>query len=467
MNRSRTSACTCLAFAGAALALLTASATAQAGAARPGIDWPQFRGIGASGVADTQELPSSWDVEEGTNVRWRTAIPGLAHASPVVWGDRVFVVTAVPEGVEPELKVGLYGAGDSADDMVEHAFVMMCLDRDDGHVRWKRTALEAVPKFKRHTKATHLNSTPVTDGEHVVGLFGAQGLYCWDFDGELLWKVELGALDVGPHDHLDLEWGFASSPIIADGKVIVQADVKKDAFLAAYDVKTGEQVWRVARDDVPGWCTPTAHAGPDGMQILVNGCKHMGAYRLADGEEIWRMAGGGGIPVPAPVVAGDVVLLTSNHRPLERSHPQRPVFAVELTARGELDIPSENEPGEHVAWMQTRRGNYMQTPLVYRGLAYFGYDNGVLTVLDAKTGEERYRERLGDGTTGFSPSPVAGDGKVYFTSEQGTVFVLKAGPEFEVLAENEMGEVCMATPAISEGALVFRTRGHVVAVGGE
>jgi len=452
----------------ATLALLAVSAVAQtANTPRPGVDWPQFRGIGASGVADTHPLPTSWDLDEGTNIRWRTAVPGLAHASPVVWGDRVFVVTAVPEGVEPELKVGLYGAGDSADDMVEHDFAILCLHRDKGDVLWRRTAVKAVPKFKRHTKATHLNSTPVTDGEHVVALFGSQGLYCWDFDGELLWNVELGDLDVGPHDHLDLEWGFASSPIIADGKVIVQADVKKDAFLAAYDVKTGEQVWRVARDDVPGWCTPTAYAGPEGTQILVNGCKHMGAYQLADGQEIWRMAGGGGIPVPAPVVSGALVLLTSNHRPLERSHPQRPVFAVELTARGELAVPSDRELGDHVAWLQTRRGNYMQTPLVYRGLAYFGYDNGVLTVLDAKTGEQRYRERLGDGTTGFSPSPIAGDGKIYFTSEEGTVWVLKTGPEFEVLAENEMGEICMATPAISEGTLVFRTRGHVVAVGDE
>ena len=317
----------------------------------------------------------------------------------------------------------------------------------------------------RHTKATHCNSTPVTDGRYVVACFGAQGLFAFSMDGEPRWSKELGALDVGPHNDLDLQWGFASSPIIANGLVVLQCDVKRNPFLAAFDLEDGRKVWRVARDDVPGWSTPTALRTDDGWQIITNGCKHMGAVALADGKEVWRMSGGGGIPVPTPVVVDDLIYLTSNHRPLREGDPRRPIFAVRTAARGVLPVPQEGASGRFVAWMTSGRGNYMQTPLVYRGVAYFCNDNGALTAYDAVSGEELYRERLGEGTSGFTASGVAGDGKVYFTSEEGDIHVLRAGRSFEVLAVNAMSEICMSTPAISRGALLFRTRGHVACVG--
>lgn len=426
--------------------------------------WPQFRGPGASGVAEGHHTPVGWDAATGNNIRWKTPIPGLSHASPIVWGDRVFITTAVATGKEPELKIGLYGAGDSADDMVEHAFKVYALDRNTGKIVWEQTAHTGVPKVKRHTKATHCNSTPATDGRHVVALFGSEGLYCYDFSGKLLWKKDLGVLDVGPYNALELQWGFASSPIIHEGKVIVQADVKKDPFLAAFEVESGKELWRFARDDVPGWGTPTAYGkGPD-ARVLVNGCKHMGGYDLATGKETWRMSGGGGIPVPAPVVSGDLIFLTSNHQPINPTDPPQPIFAIKTSATGDISTPPGGGLNASVAWLLTQRGSYMQTPLAYQGILYVGKDNGIITAYDAATGEQKWRERIAEGSSAFTASPVAADGKVYYTSESGDVMVLKSGPTFEKLGIGKLGESCLSTPAISQGALFFHTRGHVIAV---
>ena len=426
--------------------------------------WPQFRGVQASGVSDGHALPDQFDVATGENVRWRTPVPGLSHASPVVWGDRCFVVTAVKQGGDASLKIGRYGDGDSADDLVEHTFQVWCLRLEDGRVDWVRTATRCVPRFARHTKATHADPTPVTDGRHVVAVFGAQGMFCYTVDGEVVWQKDLGALDVGPHDSMDLHWGYASSPTIAGGLVIVQADVKEDPFLAAWRVDTGELAWRVKRDDTTSWATPTVVDTDRGALVFVNGCLHMGAYELSDGSEVWRMAGGGGLPIPAPIVSGEHVLFTSNHRPLKLGHPRRPIFAVHKTAVGELPIPTREEPGKHVSWMQTRVGNYIQTPIVYRGLLYLCNSSGVVSIVDAATGEVHGRPRLSEGAAAYSASPVAGDGKLWFTSEEGDVSVVRAGREFEPIGVSPLGEICMATPAIAGGTLLFRTRGHVVAI---
>jgi len=426
----------------------------------PDADWPQFRGPAAAGVRDGAALPIAFE-----EPNWRTPVPGLAHASPVLSQGRVFVATAVVPGVDPELKVGLYGAGDSADDLVATEFRMLALDAATGEILWNKLVVQAVPEFGRHTKATQANATPAAADGAVVAILH-QDLVCLDaVSGDERWRVGLGPLDCGPHDATDLHWGYASSPIIAAGKVVVQADVKGAPYLAAFDLATGEQVWRVARDDVNTWCTPTAVEREGGLQVLVNGCKHMGAYDLADGAELWRMAGSGGIPVPTPVVAGELAYFTANHRPLVAAHPLKPVYAVRLDARGDLGAPNPDagdELGDGVAWMVTRRGNYMQTPLVYRGLVFLCSDSGVVTCLDAATGAEHYRARLDAGGEGFSASPVAGDGKVYWTSEEGNVFVVAARPEFEVLARGALGDICMASPAISAGGLVFRLRRSVV-----
>ncbi len=447
------------------LSLATLSAAAPADEPRPGLDWPQFRGIAASGISEGSALPLEWSVETGEHIAWKTPVAGLAHSSPIVWGDAVFVTSAVPAGGESELKVGLYGAGDSADDMVEHAWKLICLDKATGAPRWERVCRQGVPRFKRHTKATHCNGTPATDGRRVVALFGSEGLYAFSMEGEPLWTADLGALDVGPHNAPELEWGFASSPILVEDRVVVQCDVKDKPFLAAFDAKDGRELWRVPRDDVPGWCTPTALRAPDGWQVLMNGCKHIGAVALSDGRELWRMSGGGGIPVPTPVVSEGRVFLTSNHQPIRDTDPLKPIFVVSAAARGAVELPPKDASSDAVAWWKSARGNYMQTPLIYRGVAYFCADNGIVTAFDEKSGEQLFRQRLTSSGAGFTASGVAGDGKVYSTSEEGDVHVLEAGREFKPIAQPALGEICMSTPAISQGRMIFRTRGHVICVG--
>jgi outer membrane protein assembly factor BamB len=425
----------------------------------PGVDWPQFRGPAASGVAEGFPLPVRWNVEAGENVRWKAPVAGLAHSSPVVWRDHVCVTTSVAIGKEEALKVGLYGDIAPVDDVMPMTWEVHCFDKKSGGRRWQAVAHKGVPRIKRHPKATHANSTLATDGRHLVAMFGSEGLYAYDLNGKLLWKQDLGVLESGFFQVPSATWGFASSPIIHDGRVLIQADVLKGSFLAAFDVATGRELWRTARNDYPTWSTPAVHVGQGGAQVIVNGFKHVGGYYLRTGKEIWRMKGGGDIPVPTPILRRDLVFITNAHG------PAAPIFAVRANATGDISLEPGHSTNAHVVWSQQREGGYMQTPLVYGDELYVCRDNGVLSVFEADTGKRLYQQRLADGRTGFSASAVAGDGKVYYTSEDGAVLVLKAGRVFEQLAENAMGETAMATPAISEGTMFFRTRTRLVAIG--
>lgn len=439
-----------------ALALL-ATSLAPAG---EGPDWwPRFRGPDALGIADGTPLPRTWNGESGDGIAWKTAIPGLGHSSPAIWGDRLFVTTAVSASGDAGLRTGLYGDIKPVDDDAVHRFQVWCLDRRTGEVLWVRTAHESAPAVKRHTKSTHANPTPAVDGERVVVSFGSEGLHAYALDGEHLWSRDLGVLDAGYFVVPAAQWGYASSPVLHDGRVIVQADIQKGSFLAAFDASTGEEVWRTARNDVPTWSTPTVHVEGDRAQVVVNGYRHIGGYDLATGEELWRMAGTGDIPVPTPYVVDGRIHLTSAHG------PGSPIYAIRTTASGTIE-PDESGHHEHLAWSHPRGGSYLPTTVVYDGLMYVNRDNGSLGVYDAATGERLYQERLGSGSTGFTASTVAGDGKVYFTDEDGVTRVLAAGRTYHLLAENELGEVVLASPAIADGTLYFRTRDHVVAVRG-
>jgi len=422
------------------------------------VHWPGFRGLHAQGVAEGQATPVEWSVEDSQNIRWKTPIPGLAHSSPVVWGDRLFVTTAVSDEGDPSLRVGLYGDIESVNEDVVHRWRVYSLDKNSGAILWERTAHEGVPKVKRHFKSTHANPTPATDGEHLVSFFGSEGLYCYDIDGELLWKKDLGVLKSGFFQVPEAQWGFASSPVIHDGMVLVQSDVLEGSFLAAFDIRDGREIWRTERDDVPTWSTPTVYGRGEDAQLIVNGFRRIGAYEAETGKAIWWMTGGGDIPVPTPVVAYPLVFVTNAHG------QAAPIYAIRLNAEGDISLSEGASRNEYIAWSVDRGGAYMQTPLVYGDYLYNCRDNGVLSCYRAVTGERLYQERLGGGTSGFSASPVAADGKIYFTSEVGDVYVVAAGPEFELLAINTLDEVAMATPAVSEGVLYFRTRGHVVAI---
>ncbi len=423
------------------------------------VNWPSYRGAYASGVAEGFSTPTSWDVETSRNIKWKTEIPGLGHSSPVIWRDRIFVTTAISGKEDPVLKVGLYGNVRSVRDDTSHKWLLYCLDKKTGKVLWSRTAHQGVPKIKRHTKASHANSTPATDGKHVVAFFGSEGLYCYDMDGKLLWKQDLGLLDSGFYKAPGAQWGFGSSPIIHEDMVVVQCDVQENSFVAALKVKDGSEVWRRPRDEVPTWSTPTIATSGDRTLLILNGYKHIGAYDCRSGAEIWKLRGGGDIPTPTPVVGHGMIFITNAHGRMS------PIFAIRLSAAGDLGAAADLTPGEHVAWFRKRGGTYMQTPLLHGDRLYFCDGAGRTSCYIAKTGERVYRARVGEGTSGFTASPVAIGETLYFTSENGQVHVVKAGPEFELVATNEMGEICMATPAASEGTLYVRTRGHVVAVG--
>jgi outer membrane protein assembly factor BamB len=422
-------------------------------------NWPSFRGEQASGVASGPAVPTSWDIAQGKNLRWKTPVPGLGHSSPILWGKKIFLTTATRDSGTAELKVGLYGDIGSVKEAMPHRWELLCLDRDDGRVLWRKVAHEGIPRVKRHPKASHANSTPATDGRRVVCFFGSEGLFCYDLDGTELWKKDLGILDSGFFMVPSAQWGFASSPIIHDGKVIIQCDVQTNSFLAAFDINDGREIWRTVRTDVPTWSTPTVLARGEQTQIIVNGFRHAGGYDFRSGKEVWKLSGNGDIPVPTPVIAHDLIFLTSAHGPMS------PVYAIRTHARGDISLKESGRTNEFIAWSVNRGGNYMQTPIVVGEFLFCCKDNGVVTCYRAATGQMLFSERLGSGGSGFTASPVASHDKLYYTSELGQVFVLAAGPAFSVVNTNELGETCMATPAIADGNLFFRTRNHLIAIG--
>ena len=427
-------------------------------AAPMGGDWPSFRGPFARGVSGGPAPPLRWNVERAENLSWKTKIPGLGHSSPVVWGDRLYVTSAVGPREDASLKVGLYGDIAPVADEGVHRFVVYCLDRKTGRLLWEKTAHEGAPRIKRHTKSTHANPTPATDGKHLAVSFGSEGLYLYDMEGNLAWKKDLGPLDSGYYLVPAAQWGFGSSPVIHRDRVIVQCDVQGGGFLAAFRLSDGAEIWRTKREDVPTWSTPTLHEAGGVTQVIVNGWKQIASYDAATGKEIWRMKGGGDIPVPTPVVAHDLIFITNAH-----GGPS-PVYAIRTDAAGEIGS-EEGSPGRrHLAWAVQRGGAYMQTPLVYGERLFVCRDNGELTVFEARTGAQLSKQRLGAGSSGFTASGVAAGGRLYYTAESGEVYVLGDGATPEVLAVNELGEVAMATPAVSDGTLYFRTRSHVVAV---
>jgi len=419
-------------------------------AAKP---WPAFRGANAAGNGDGQGAVSEWNVETGANVRWKTPIPGFTTASPIVWGNKVFVVTAISSAGDKTFRTGLYGDVKPVEDLSEHTWKMFALDKASGKILWEATAFKGLPKVKRHTKSTQANSTPVTDGTHVVALFGTVGrLVAWDVNGKELWNVDLGVLDSGWFFDPTYQWGHSSSPIIHEGKVIVQADIQKNSFIAAYDVKTGKQLWKTPREEISSWGTPTIFEGK-----IVTNAPTIRAYDPATGKEVWKLGPNSEVTVGTPIVGEGLVFVTGGYPPV------RPVYAVKPTATGDITMAKEKTSSEAVAWSNTA-GTYIPTPLFYDGILYTCDSNGVVTAYEAKTGERLYRARVGGGGA-FAASPIAADGKLYFANEDGDIIVARAGRTYQELTKNSMKEVIMSTPAISDGVIIVRTLGHVYGIG--
>ncbi|MBI4902736.1 MAG: PQQ-binding-like beta-propeller repeat protein [Acidobacteria bacterium] len=433
------------------LAFLFYSAALVAG------DWPQFRGPSASGIGDGEKPPLSWDAEKKKNIAWSTEIPGLAVSSPIVAGNRVYVTTAISADAKQSLRTGLYGDTDPVNDLTAHEWRVIALDKDSGKVVWQQTAHKGVPKTKRHPKSSQASPTPATNGEVVVAYFGSEGLFAYSKDGKLLWKKDLGLQNAGWFFDPDSEWGAASSPIIYKNKVIVQCDRQKDSFIAAFDITEGKELWRTARAEIPSWGTPTIVTGKDRTEVVTNGTKAIRGYDADTGRELWTLGPNSEVTCTTPVSGHGLIFVTAGYPPVQ------PVYAIKVGSNGDLRLKDGKESSEAIAWSKQRGGVYLPSPIVYGDHLYTVANNGILTVYDAKSGTRVYQQRVGGGGS-FTGSPVAAAGRLYIPTEEGDIYVVKAGAQYELLAKNSLGEPLLTTPALAGDLLVVRGAKHIFAI---
>jgi len=419
--------------------------------------WPSYRGFFASGYMDNVRLPDTFNVESGLNVKWDIEIPGLGLSCPVIWDDRVYLTSAISEADTSGYQPGLYGDIEPVPDSTEHRWMVYCFNKSNGELVWEQESYRGIPMVKRHPKSSHANTTLATDGKHVVAFFGSEGLYCYDRDGALLWKRDFGLINSAWHVVESAEWEFCSSPIIFGDRLIIQADALNTAFVAVLDLATGETRWRKERDEIPGWCTPNIYFHGSDARVVVNGFKHRGAYSLESGEEIWKMSGGGDIPVPTPIVWKDLIYFNSAHG------RHAPLMAVNSSAEGEISYPeNDSVTGPGLEWFFDRGGAYMTSVLAYDSLLYRLRWNGNLACFNARGGELIYQETVNPSS--FIASPVAADGKIYILSETGDLYIIESGPEYRLLTKIPLGEISLVTPALSPGMLILRTASRLIAV---
>jgi outer membrane protein assembly factor BamB len=422
-------------------------------------NWPSFRGPNASGIDEGKSLPAAWNLEKSDGILWKVPIPGLAHSSPVVWGDRIFVTTAIASDQNRIMEIGQVNPMGDAKDMSRQSFRIYCLDRSSGRILWERVAQESEPRVRRHPKTTHASATPATDGKHLVALFASGGLYCYDLTGKLLWSHDLGVLNANWADKPEVQWGPASSPIIYKNLAIVQCDIEKDSFIAAFDLGNGRKVWSTPRKTIPSWSTPMVYEGKKSAELIISGSDDIRGYDPSTGLELWTLRPTSRITVPTPFAADGVIYAASGY-----GRGIQPVYAIVPGGVGDISLREGSSSSEKIIWSTQKGAPYITTPIVYQGYLYIAGYNGVFACYNAKTGERIYEQRLGQGGF-FSASPVAGDGKIYAISEDGEAYVIKAGPKYELLSVNPLGEICMATPALSRGMIIIRTLTQLIGIG--
>src|SRR5215471_2942477 len=366
--------------------LAPACALAVACAAADG-NWPQFRGPSASGIGDGSNPPMQWDVEKGTNIAWKADVPGLAVSSPVVWGDRVFVTTAVSGDAGQKFRTGLYGDTDSVNDNSPHQWKLLAFDKKTGKLLWEQTAYQGKPKTKRHPKSSQASPSPATDGRVVIAYFGSEGLVAYSVEGKLLWKKDLGIQNAGWFFDPDSEWGAASSPVIHKNTVIVQCDRQKDSFIAAFDLKDGKELWRTARAEIPTWGTPALVAGEGHTEVVTNGSKAIRGYDPDTGKELWTLGPNSEITCTTPVFGHGLIFITAGYPPVQ------PIYAIKMGSKGDLTLKDGKDSSEAIAWSKKTGGRYLPSPIIYGDHLYLVNNNGVLTAYEAKTGNRVYQQR--------------------------------------------------------------------------
>ncbi|MGI9243119.1 MAG: PQQ-binding-like beta-propeller repeat protein [Verrucomicrobiales bacterium] len=411
-------------------------------------NWPQFRGSGVMGSAENSELPDRWSETE--NVAWKVSVPGMGWSSTVIWGNRIFLTTAVSEGEIEEVKQGLYFGGERPRPEDVHEWRVLCYDLGSGEELWNRLVHRGVPAQARHLKNSYASETPVTDGERVYAYIGNVGLFAFDMDGKELWKRQWKPVETR-HG-----WGTAASPALHGDRLYIVNDNEDQSFLCAIDKTNGELIWTSDRDEGSNWSPPFVWENSQRTEIITTGTGKTRSYDL-EGNVLWTLGGFSSITVPSPLAQGDLLYLCSGYVGDKR----RPVFAIRPGAKGDISLADGDTESQSVAWVQPTAAPYMPTPLLYDGRLYVLLDRGLFNCYDAENGDVIYeRERLGK-SAGFNASPLAYNGKIFCFGERGEAVVLRAGDDFEELHRNELGELIMATPAIAGDSLIVRTVNHL------
>ncbi|MCL4845320.1 MAG: PQQ-binding-like beta-propeller repeat protein [Acidobacteria bacterium] len=417
-------------------------------------DWPQWRGPGGQGISNDSRAPSTWTPE--TNVAWRTAIPGRGHSSPVVWHDRVFLTTAIEGDVVPGHQAVRHEVGgqefvhpDAVSGDRVQTLKVLALDVATGATVWERTAYEGPVYDSRHRRGSFASSTPVTDGETVYVSFGSEGVYAYGFDGTLRWKSDIGRIRT-------LGLGTASSPILFEQWLILQCDENEGerSFIVALEKATGKEAWRVARPVEVSWSTPVIVDAGGRLELVANGTEFVIAYDPRTGRELWRTKGVESNAIHTPLVGHGLVFVTAGF-------PAKRVIAIRPGGSGDITGT------DRIAWRYDKGTAYVATPILYGDYVYLITDNGILTCLDARTGEVKYEGGRVPVPARFMGSPVAIDGTLLLTSEDGDTFVIKAGPTHEVIRTNSVDEPVFASLAIAQGRVFVRGERHLYCLSGE
>lgn len=426
-------------FAFLLLAVFASTARGD-GPGAPSHDWPHWRGPLGTGVAPDAEPPVEWNERDGRNIRWKTLLPGRGHSTPIVAGDHVFVTTAVPVG---EALLPRYSKAPGAHDNLpvthRQRFAVIALDRRDGRILWERTVREALPHEGHHETASFASNSPVTDGTYVYAFFGSHGLYCLDFGGKQHWQVEFEKMQ-SLHGH-----GEGSSPALHGHTLVVNWDHEGQSFVLALDKRSGEQRWKVGRDEVTSWASPIIIEQGGRPQVIVSGTKRMRGYDLADGRVLWECGGLSSNVVASPVSSRGMVFAGS-------SYEKRAFLAIDLAeARGDITGT------KNVAWTRNRGTPYVPSPLIYDEALYFlGHYQGVLSRVEATTGADRPAPFRLPGITDVYASPVGAAGRVYVTDRDGTTLVIRHADKPKVLAENQLDDRINASAAIAGRELFLR-----------
>ena len=414
-------------------------------------NWPQFRGPNALGVSDNPDLPDKWGPTK--NVLWKRDIPGRGWSSPVVWGNRVFLTTAINEGKAKDPKKGLYFGGNQYKPSEHiHQWKVICLNLGDGKILWEKLARKGKPQGTIHIKNSYATETPVTDGERVYAYFGNHGLYCYSIEGELLWDKQW------PAHKTRWGWGLAASPILHEGKLYVVNDNDEQSYLVALDAKTGKELWRTKRDEKSNWATPYLWENELRTEIITSGTQKVRSYDL-EGKLLYQFGGNSSITIATPYSKFGLLYVTSGYV----GDRKKPIFAIRPGAKGDISLRPDQDSSKYVAWCQRRASPYNPSTIVYGNLLHVLLDRGIATCYEAKTGKQVHGPaRLPEGRA-FTSSPWAYGGKIFYLNEYGVTYVLEAGREFKLLHTNKLLEddMCMATPALARDKLIIRTDARI------